>query len=1028
MPQVLSAQDWFLAVESRNHARIREGLRRFAGIRDELGDTALMHAARSGDLTAVKILVDHENSLLNSVQQTALIQAILQEQVNVVRFLRPYESHINTSDSRTPFMVAASAGCSQSLAVLTHYFDLSTNPSGLTALDYAVLGNNLDCTKIIIETQDVTLDQVDYALQLAENQHNRELCLYLSSVKQYITQKIRGRGTSGRKQLFCIPANEIQEMGTVLDKVVRTRVESARRPSSAKSSLAIHVPRSKTLELSAGPAQSTFSASQLARVPSGIRFPVAGSTLTHGKQGSVAKFIPGVVPSSAANSFLQSQIQGQLAGSSISTSMLSSSSGGKKSSRPSSARATSRPSSAQKSHSTHKKAKESREGSSRHKHDRSRSRDHRESDTMALITSLNKELSIKTYENLKLEKENEDLKKAISILRTNNHSSDHITSQIDALKRQLERQDHVIVELEASNKSLMARHETDEPSANTIDEPIISKKELRQQYLAIHKKILEISKTLISRDSDVNKRYSLTIGSNSGNLSTDNLANTSKSGMVVLTDSLLSMSNTLLQALNIKCNEDMLSKTDLMDTCATEGSLTVTNIPSNYASQNQHITSLTAENQELKARCIELLESLTAAQSEVARLSSLQADNDGTQISELLDMKNSQIGELRKRNEALESTTTDIQNMYSELKERYMHEAAEHNTLKKLHEVTERELEETRKALLGKNTTINSLIKRMATLRSQVDSNGAFTSAQEYGFSGLTDQSMDPITFYDASLGTDILSTENSHPYIPVPCANTVTEYEHTTKNDAPAVYLRDGNTDISETTHSHQLTRDQVSIKLENTTQSFITSPSLVTANHYLTVTEEMTPLMKAIIEGNARGVGSNLKYLQETLPDGTTALMLAVQHGRQSFIKYLLEKEAKMRRSDGVTALQLAIESGNLLAIAALEDYEAPPLPNMCIDNGRYTELMQAVEDGCLFDVWNLSRIQAGLSDASGKTALMLAAQRGSVPAVRFLVTREAQLRDNSGLSALDYAYNCHDQAARTECVAILQKSIQS
>lgn len=1026
MPQVLSAQDWFLAVDSRNHAGIREGLRRFAGIRDELGDTALMHAARSGDLAAVKILVDHENSLLNSVQQTALIQAILQEQVNVVRFLRPYESHINTSDNRTPFMVAASAGCSQSLAVLTHYFDLSTNPSGLTALDYAVLGNNLGCTKIIIETQDVTLDHVDYALQLAENQHNRELCLYLSSVRHYIKQKLQGRGVSGRKQLFCIPANELQEMGTVLDKVVRTRVESAKRPSSAKASLSVHIPRSKALDSSSGPPQPTLSAPQAARITPGIRFPVPVSSLNHGKQGSTAKFVPGVIPSSAVNSFLQTQAQAQLAGNSISTSLLSSSSGGRKSSRPSSARAASRPGSAQKSHSTHKKVKESRDGASRHKHDRSRSRDHRESDAMILITSLNKELSVKTYENLKLEKENEDLKKTIAILRTNNHSSEDITAQLDVLKRQIERKNHIIVELETSNKSLMMQQKKEEPLVT--DHPMISRDELKQQYLAIHKKIVEISKALMSRDPDPSRLYSSASGLTIDNLVTDSLVNASKGGTAILTDSLLTMSSALLQALGVKSNEGMPSNNALLDTYTTEGSLAISNAPAQNSSRNQHASSLEAENHELKTRCIGLLESLTAAQSEVARLSSLQADNDATQISELVDMKNSQIGELKKRNEALESTTVEIQNLYNELKERYMHEIAEHNTLKKLHEVTEKELEETRKALSGKNTTINSLIKRMATLRSQADTNGVFASSQDYGFSGLTDQSMDPIVFYDASLGTDTLSTENNHPHQPISYTDAAMNYQSKMEHDAPAVYLRDENTSVGKMAHSHEPSGHQSSTRSDDNHQSFITSPPLVATKHYPSVTEEMTPLMKAIIEGNARGVGSSLKYLQETLPDGTTALMLAVQHGRQSFIKYLLEKEARMRRSDGVTALQLAIESGNLLAIAALEDYEAPSLPDVPTDNGRYTELMQAIEEGCLLDAWSLSRVQAGLSDTSGRTALMLAAQRGCVPAVRFLLNSEAQLRDHNGLSALDYAHKCHNQTARAECIAILQKSVQS
>lgn len=150
------------------------------------------------------------------------------------------------------------------------------------------------------------------------------------------------------------------------------------------------------------------------------------------------------------------------------------------------------------------------------------------------------------------------------------------------------------------------------------------------------------------------------------------------------------MSSSLLQALGLKSNDRASFGNAPAEAHTAEESHATSSTMEPNLSQNQQLSSLTAENQELKTRCIELLESLTMAQSEVARLSSLQADNDVTQISELVDMKNSQIGELRKRNEALESTTAEVQNLYNELKERYMHETAEHNTLKKLHEVTER--------------------------------------------------------------------------------------------------------------------------------------------------------------------------------------------------------------------------------------------------------------------------------------------------------------------------------------------------
>lgn len=166
-----------------------------------------------------------------------------------------------------------------------------------------------------------------------------------------------------------------------------------------------------------------------------------------------------------------------------------------------------------------------------------------------------------------------------------------------------------------------------------------------------------------------------------------------------------------------------------------------------------------------------------------------------------------------------------------------------------------------------------------------------------------------------------------------------------------------------------------------------------------------ENTPLMNAFIEGNLDGVLNMLSYVGKQRSDGTTALMLAALFNRISAIKYVVKKEARMKRADGTTALHIALQKGYYTIADLLTKYEGIDVSKYSTEGNRKTELMCAAEENDLVKLWCLRPLQERLQDQNGKTALMYALEKGNLHCVYLLLSSEAKLRDNQGNNIVYY-----------------------
>lgn len=166
MPLV-DKKDWFQAIANKNHSAIRTAIPRFAGSTNGAGDTGLIMAARLNDVELAHLLAKQEATLTNPDNLTALMIAAQSDHPRVVEVLAPLEYSIFLPNGRTALSLAAEAGHDECVMILVKYLSTERDCDSLSALDYAVKNDNLNCIKIMLNTHKFTIDDITHTLRYA---------------------------------------------------------------------------------------------------------------------------------------------------------------------------------------------------------------------------------------------------------------------------------------------------------------------------------------------------------------------------------------------------------------------------------------------------------------------------------------------------------------------------------------------------------------------------------------------------------------------------------------------------------------------------------------------------------------------------------------------------------------------------------------------------------------------------------------------------------------------------------------------
>src|SRR5437762_885233 len=121
------------------------------------GETALMTAARTGNVDAVKVLLDRKadvNAKENVHGQTALMWAVIENHVPVVKLLLARGAEIDAkTTARTPKgeYVPARAGGASGNGIIRQRA-LPTAEGGITPLLFAIRDGNLELTRLLLDS------------------------------------------------------------------------------------------------------------------------------------------------------------------------------------------------------------------------------------------------------------------------------------------------------------------------------------------------------------------------------------------------------------------------------------------------------------------------------------------------------------------------------------------------------------------------------------------------------------------------------------------------------------------------------------------------------------------------------------------------------------------------------------------------------------------------------------------------------------------------------------------------------------
>ena len=170
---------------------------------------------------------------------------------------------------------------------------------------------------------------------------------------------------------------------------------------------------------------------------------------------------------------------------------------------------------------------------------------------------------------------------------------------------------------------------------------------------------------------------------------------------------------------------------------------------------------------------------------------------------------------------------------------------------------------------------------------------------------------------------------------------------------------------------------------------------------------------LLDAVLKGDQRAVRELLRNrvdVNTAQPDGSTALMLAIERHHVEIADLLIRSQANVNAANeyGATALFVASANGNVALIRRLLDGKADP--NAPLLSGE-TPLMTAVDNGHLDAVNVLLERGADVNareSKGGQSALMWAAANTSPALVRLLIEHKADVRARStgGFTSLLFA----------------------
>lgn len=175
--------EWFHAAASGNVQLVSAYVSKYAHTRDANNETGLMVATRASAFPVIRILADYEACLVNNDGCTALMLAAMSDNGRLCGILAEYEADAVLPDGRDALILAAQIGNLEAMHELVKVCNLIQDCNQLTALDHSTNEGHLDCVRVLVKSYEITTEEINYCIVIAEERHYTAIYNYLQKVR-----------------------------------------------------------------------------------------------------------------------------------------------------------------------------------------------------------------------------------------------------------------------------------------------------------------------------------------------------------------------------------------------------------------------------------------------------------------------------------------------------------------------------------------------------------------------------------------------------------------------------------------------------------------------------------------------------------------------------------------------------------------------------------------------------------------------------------------------------------------------------
>lgn len=160
--------EWFEAVNARNLNYIAQNLEQCCTLHNEQGLTALMIAARNGDIDIVKKLVPYEAGQQDPDGIPAAIYAYNAKHIEIMEEILQAEASYRFTDDSDILMYLIRHSCNDVLLSIVHHFPSHIDYNGYSHLDHAVMCRNTYAIELLVNSFEYDESAISRAIALAE--------------------------------------------------------------------------------------------------------------------------------------------------------------------------------------------------------------------------------------------------------------------------------------------------------------------------------------------------------------------------------------------------------------------------------------------------------------------------------------------------------------------------------------------------------------------------------------------------------------------------------------------------------------------------------------------------------------------------------------------------------------------------------------------------------------------------------------------------------------------------------------------